>query len=172
MKHFLLFAIPVFALGCNSAAPVSNSNRSATNVTNQSNEVKSVIAHSSEGQQTGLAANSNGSSGKWSRSGDPIETAAFDSKIAAAEKAHKAKPDDESAKKALAEAYFERGFALTEARQYAAALGDYRRALKLEPDHEESQKWIDQILKIYASIGKSAPGEGEEPEPLPFKKQS
>ena len=81
----------------------------------------------------------------------------------------KAKSDDAS-KKALAQAYFERGVVLTEARQYASALGDYRRVLKLDPDHAESKKWIEQIVSIYSMHKKDAPKEGEEPPPLPFKK--
>jgi tetratricopeptide (TPR) repeat protein len=169
----LIILVPLLFAGCSSAPrPVANSNQPATNVANQSSEVKSVLAHSSEGQQPGPSSGSAGAPGKWSRSGDPVDTSAFDSKIAAAEKDHKAKPGDATAKKVLAEAYFERGFALTEVRQYAAALGDYRKALKLDPGDEESKKWIEQIENIYASIKKEAPREGEEPAPLPFKKES
>ena len=166
----LLYVLPLLYLAaCTSASrPVVNSEQPA-NVRSQSNEVKSVIAHSSEGQPR-PSANSNGAPGKWSRSGDPVDTSAYDKAIATAEKEHKARPGDDDAKKALAEAYFERGFALTEARQYASALGDYRRALKLDPDHVESKKWVEQIQKIYSSINKTAPGEGEEPAPLPLKK--
>src|SRR5690606_38983928 len=102
--------------------------------------------------------------------GDPIDTSEFDAKITAAEKAHKAKPDDKAAAAALADAYFERGFALTEARQYASALGDYRSSLKLVPTHAESKKWHDQIVSIYEMMKKEVPKEGEEPKPLPFKK--
>jgi tetratricopeptide (TPR) repeat protein len=98
--------------------------------------------------------------------GDPIDTAEFDAAIAKAQKAG----SDETAKKNLADAYFARGFALTEARQYGAALGDYRRAIKLDPDHEESKKWIDQIEGIYTMMKREAPKEGAEPPPLPFKK--
>ena len=79
------------------------------------------------------------------------------------------KPADAAAKKVVAEAYFERGVALTEARQYASALGDYRRVLKLEPDHADAKKWIDQIIGIYGMLKKEYPKEGEEPPPLPWK---
>ena len=104
--------------------------------------------------------------------GDPIDTSKFDADITSAEKELKANPSDESAKSALADAYFARGFALTEARQYASALGDYRRAVKLVPGHEESKKWIDQIVGIYSMLKKEAPKEGSEPPPLPFKKEA
>lgn len=124
------------------------------------------LAHTTENQP---AANPN-APGKFAQGGEPIDTAKFDGVIAEAEKALKSKPNDAAAKTALADAYFDRGFALTEARQYAAALGDYRKALKVVPDHEESKKWIDQIVSIYQMLNKAAPKEGEEPPPLPFKK--
>ena len=60
--------------------------------------------------------------------------------------------------------------AVRRARQYAAALGDYRRALKNDPDHEDAKKLIDQIVGIYAMLKKEYPKEGEEPAALPFKK--
>ena len=96
----------------------------------------------------------------------------FDSEIKQAETKQKANPKDETLKKSLAEAYVKRGIALTDARQYASALGDYRRALKLDPTNEEAKKWIEQIISIYESINRSYPSEGEEPPPLPFKKES
>ena len=107
---------------------------------------------------------------KWTQSGNPIETAKFDADIAKAEKDLKAKPADDAAKKALAEKYVERGQALTDARQYASALGDYRKALKLDPDNADAKKWVDQIIQIYDSINREYPPEGEEPPALPFNK--
>ncbi|MGH7782825.1 MAG: tetratricopeptide repeat protein, partial [Candidatus Binatia bacterium] len=104
-----------------------------------------------------------------SQSGNPIDTTELTDAVTNAEKASKVKPSDAS-KKALADAYFKRGFALTEARQYASALGDYRRALKSDPSNADAQQWIDQIIKIYDSMNKEAPKEGEEPPPLPYKK--
>lgn len=108
---------------------------------------------------------------KWTQSGDAIDTKEFDAEIAKAEKNLKAKPKDEAAKKALAEAYFKRGFALTDARQYASALGDYRRTLKYDPTNEEAKNGMDTIIGIYESLNREYPTEGEEPPPLPFKKE-
>ena len=168
MKIIIVVLIAIAAIGCNNAAkPVANSSPQPINAAQQSNEAKTVLAHTTENAPQKPA---DSSGGKWSASGDAIDTSSADAKIAAAEKEQKAKPSDGEAKKALAEAYFERGFALTEARQYAAALGDYRRALKYDPDHEESKKWIDQIIGIYQMLKKEAPKEGEEPKALPFKK--
>jgi len=169
MKLAIIFLLPIFAIACNkSAAPVATNTTKPINAAQQTNEAKSMIAHSSE---SGTPKPSNSNGGKWTASGDPIDTAQFNAAIAKAESSMKSKPDNAS-KALLAEAYFERGFALTEARQYASALGDYRRALKLDPNHEESKKWVEQIMGIYQMMKKDAPKEGEEPPPLPFKKSA
>ena len=132
-----------------------------------------VAAHTTENRQ--LQATPPGKSEgktKWTQSGDPIETSEFDKEIAEAEKKVKANPNDEAAKKALAEAYYKRGFALTEARQYASAIGDFRRVLKYDPENADAKKWIGTIVGIYDSINREYPKEGEEPPPLPFQKKS
>ena len=167
MKVFLMFFLAILSLSCTKSAPPVANTTKPINVAQQTNEAQTMLAHSGE-SGTPKPANPDG---KRAPSGDPIDTAKFDENIAKAEKSMKAKPDAAS-KSILAEAYFARGFALTEARQYASALGDYRRALKLEPNHEESKKWADQILGIYQMLKKDAPKEGEEPPPLPFKKQA
>lgn len=155
------------AAACSSAPrPVANSNTAGPLRAERS---ETVIAHSTENQQPPTA-NGAPAAGKWSQGGEAIDTAKFDAAIAEAEKKVKANPDDAEAKKAAAQAYFDRGFALTEARQYASAIGDYRRALKHDPNDADSKKWIEQILGIYAMLKKQAPPEGQEPPPLPFKK--
>jgi tetratricopeptide (TPR) repeat protein len=176
MKKILIFSFSALILtACGGESQTVNTNISQNIASQNSNNLTIVSSHSSN-QQT---VNSNAqivqkseTRKKWSQSGNPIDTAKFDTEIAQAEKNLKAQPKDEDAKKKLAEAYFKRGFALTEARQYASALGDYRKALKLDPNYEESKKWIDQIIGIYDSIDTEYPKEGEEPPPLPFKKES
>ena len=166
MKHIALILSVVSFIACNRAPqPVANTN---TDRPMRSEQMQTTTAHTTEGQTPKPA---DSSSGKWSQSGDPIDTSKYDAAIAVAEKLLKAR-SDETAKQGLAQALFERGFALTEARQYASALGDYRRALKLDPTHEESKKWIDQIVGIYRMLKKEPPKEGEEPPPLPFKKEA
>jgi tetratricopeptide (TPR) repeat protein len=173
MRSYLLLLSAALALaGCapNQPTVAVSQNANAASTPPRNERSTSVIGHTTE-NQTPVPANTNTAGpGKWSASGDPIDTAKFDGTIAAAEKVVKAKPGDETAKKNLAQAYYDRGAALTEARQYAAALGDYRRALKYDPSHEESKDWIDQIEKIYKMLKKEAPKEGQEPPPLPFKK--
>ena len=167
MRVPFLLAISLFAVACSNAPQVAQQTNNNSNRPMRSEQMQNVTAHTTENQPP---KDSNSNSGKWSASGDAIDTAKFDGVIAEGEKALKAKPEDPAAKTALAEAYFDRGFALTNARQYAAAIGDYRRALKHDPNHDESKKWIAQIEGIYKMLKKEAPREGEEPAALPFKK--
>jgi tetratricopeptide (TPR) repeat protein len=132
--------------------------------------MQSTAVHTTENGPAPTPA-ADGSPTKWTQSGNPIDTAKFDGMIDVTQKALKAKPADESTKNSAAQAYFDRGFALTEARQYASALGDYRKALKIDPNHEESKKWIEQIIGIYSMMKKDYPKEGEEPPALPFKSE-
>lgn len=171
MKLSLLILAAITAAACNSAAPKptpsANANSADRPMRSEQMQQQNTIAHTTENQPPNPNA-----PGKFAQGGEPIDTAKFDGVIAEAEKTLKSKPNDPQAKNMVAEAYFDRGFALTEARQYAAALGDYRKALKYVPDHEESKKWIDQITGIYKMLKKEAPKEGEEPAPLPFKKEA
>jgi tetratricopeptide (TPR) repeat protein len=173
MKSHLLIILLLFSVSCGNNSPQVAQNANSNSNAQQpmrAEKLESTTAHTTE-NQTPKPANANSANGgKWSQSGEPIDTAKFDGTIAEAEKTFKAKATDEAAKKTLAEAYFDRGFALTEARQYAAALGDYRRALKYDPNHEEAKKWMEQIINIYAMLKKDYPKEGEEPPALPFKK--
>lgn len=172
MKRFFVFiAFAGLSAACAQGPQQSaNSNNSAANAPLRAEKLQTTTAHTSENQPPpaeSLSAKPAGpQSGKWSQGGDPIDTSSFDAKIKSAEEAVKA---GKASKEDLAQAYFERGFALTEARQYASALGDYRRALKNDPNHEESKKWVDQIIGIYSMMKKEYPKEGEEPEPLPWK---
>ncbi|MBA2378755.1 MAG: tetratricopeptide repeat protein [Blastocatellia bacterium] len=170
MKILFLAVAALVAAGCSAgASPVSNAPAdSGSDAPLRAEKMQSTLDRTLENQPPRAAASPNGG-GKWTQSGDPIDTKEFDAAIAKANKDLKARPDDATAKASAVEAYFSRGFALTEARQYASALGDYRRALKLDPDHAESQKWEQQIIGIYTMMKKDYPKEGEEPPPLPFK---
>lgn len=174
MRQTLIIALAVVAGACGNSAPVVQNTTPVNTSGTPLDRPQTVTAHTTENQPpAAIGSNSNTTSAptaKWSASGEPIDTAKFDGTIAAGEKIVKAKPADAEAKKNLAQAYFDRGMALTDARQYAAALGDYRRALKLDPEHQESRDWINQIVGIYQMLKKEPPKEGEEPAPLPFKK--
>ncbi len=169
MKYTAIFLLAALAAGCDSSSQPLAQNSAPSSEPIRSGQMQSTIPHTTENQQPGTPVKPTG--GKWSADGTPIDTAKYDKAIADAEKVLKAKPNDAEAKKELGKAYFERGFALTEARQYASALGDYRRALKNDPTHEEAKKWEQQIIGIYEMMKKEYPKPGEEPTPLPFKKE-
>lgn len=172
MKLAIIALLAFVAAGCNNAAsPVQSNANSQTAGSATSGTPQTVIAHSSENKQLNTAP-APGEKAKWTQSGDPIDTKEFDSGITAAERALSAKPTNETLKKTLAEAYYKRAVALTDARQYASAIGDYRRAFKNDPTKAEAKEWIDKIIMIYDGLNKSYPKEGEEPPPLPFKKET
>lgn len=166
MKVILIFAAVFVAFGCDTNRPVPQNSNTAT--TNSSPEkAQTAIAHSSENKMPSSAPSSGS---KWTQSGDAFDTSEFDAAVISAEKGLSAKPADDKLKLALGAAYLKRATALTEKRQYASALGDYRRTLKHDPSNAEAKQWIEQIMNIYKSINRSYPAEGEEPPPLPFNK--
>lgn len=175
MKYLAIIGFAFLFIACgNSSASVQNTN--AASAPQRAEKLQSTTVHTTEGQATPPVVNENAATaadsakgGKFSQGGNPIDTTEFNKAIAAAQREMKPNPKNEEARKKVAQAYFERGFALTEARQYAAALKDYRSALKLVPDHEESLKWEKQIIGIYEMMKKEFPKPGEEPDPLPWK---
>lgn len=182
MKKIALINICLlFFIGCSDAPKTVQQNTTVPQninapVQNAPNDLTSVSSHSQDKKSVGVSAEDpgtvqkSGEKTKWTQSGNPIDVSGFDSEIKQVQDKMKANPKNEDLKKSLADAYLKRGMALTEARQYATALGDYRKVQKLDPENEEAKKWIAQIVGIYESINRSYPGEGEEPPPLPFKK--
>ena len=164
MKFTIIAILLMASFGCSDSARPVSQNTNSSSVPSTPDRSQTAIAHSSENQTPPSG------KPKWAASGDPIDTTALDSAIATAEKAVSGKPSDATVKKALGEAFYKRAVALTEARQYASALGDYRRALKNDPGKAEAKEWIEKIIMIYDGLGKDSPKEGEEPPPLPFKK--
>jgi tetratricopeptide (TPR) repeat protein len=170
MKIILLLIISAIIIGCSKAPVAVQQNSNTGPQPDRSERTQTVIAHSSENQPAPMPNNSGEpATSKWTQGGSAIDTSKFDEAIDAADKNVKAKPNDEAAKKTLSRAFFDRAVALTDARQYASALGDYRRAVKYDPTNQEAKDWIDQIVMIYGSMKRESPKEGEEPPPLPYK---
>ena len=168
MKILTIVSFAVFAFGCaNSATPVAQ-NANSVSANRLPERPQTAIAHGPEMQRTDPSTSAPKS--RWSQAGDPVDTSKEDAAIMAAEKTLREKPADADAKRALGAAFFKRASLLTEARQYASALGDYRRSLKHDPSNAEAKEWIDRIVSIYASINKESPKEGEEPPPLAYDK--
>ena len=174
LKAIIIFSAGIFLLSCaaNTNLPTKNANIPPPENSNNSLTVSSRSQNNSANPPVASSTivPKSGAKTKWTQGGAPIDTKEFDAEIAKAEKNLKAKPKDETAKRALAESYFKRGFALTEARQYAAALGDYRKALKLDPNYVEAKTWINQIIEIYDGLNKDYPEEGKEPPALSSNK--
>ncbi|MDQ4123373.1 MAG: tetratricopeptide repeat protein [Acidobacteriota bacterium] len=177
---FLIISIG-FLVSCSNSpqqAQVSNTNTGA--IVTKANENSPLIASSHGAKQSSTPPATTSGSNSGSSSAAPvmtgnataIDTSEYDAAIAKAEKDFKAKSKDETAKKALADAYAKRAFALTQAAQYRAALGDFRKSLKLDPKNEEARAMHDQIVDIFKSLNREPPAEGAEPTPLPFKKES
>lgn len=172
-KKIILIFLGAGLLGCSnqtqSVNQTANTNISAQRSSNQ----LTGSSHRADKSATPNSANSapaNRSSSGGSPMGRPIDVSEMNAKIEEAEKNYKAKANDVKAKEELARAYFIRAFALTEAAQYRAALGDFRKGLKLKPDDEKAKQMHDQIIDIFKSIGREPPKEGEEPPPMPFNK--
>lgn len=154
LSAIIIAALVTAACSESNIRPISNT-ETANAATPQS-----VIAHTTENKPANTA--------KWTPGGEAIDTKELDAAIMKAEKETAANRDNATTKKALGEAFYRRAVALTEARQYAAAIGDYRRALKNDPANADAKVWIDKITAIYASMAKQPPNEGEEPAALPF----
>ncbi|MDH3492928.1 MAG: hypothetical protein OEM82_05215 [Acidobacteriota bacterium] len=176
MRTIIILTAAVLLFGCGNAPEVKE--EPVTNTRNQSDRVADTVAsHTVEGDRDKKnrpdiavpPAPNEGAKRKWSRSGDPIDTSKFDAAIESAAADLKANPSDAALQKALGTAYFRRGVALTAARQYASAIGDFRKAVKNDPANSEAKQQIAVITSIYDSMNIESPKEGEEPPPLEFE---
>src|SRR3954467_2597382 len=120
MRSIGLLIFAAISFGCATAPqPIQSNAASANTPLNEGGQ--NMIAHSSE--NPGGPAVKSGEKTKWSQGGEPIDTKPYDDAIKAAEK---------GPPKANAEAFNKGAVARPEARQYASALGDYRKAAKLD----------------------------------------
>jgi hypothetical protein len=95
-----------------------------------------------------------------------LDTAALDAKVEKAEAKAKAGGATQADKLAAAAAYLERGNLYRDAGQpslYKFALGDYRYALRYQPDNAEAREKMNEIVSIYQSMGRPVPENGNEP---------
>jgi tetratricopeptide (TPR) repeat protein len=142
--------------GCGNEPTLVSNQTAAANANTQSNS----------STQAGMPArNASPAPGKTA-GGEYIDTSEYDAKIKRVEEQAKKKPNDDAVRKQLAQAYLERANALTQARQYQAALGDYRRTLRYDSNNEEARYWSDTIIGILKQMNREVPAEGAEPAPL------
>jgi tetratricopeptide (TPR) repeat protein len=162
----------IFTACGNTNQPTVNTNAVPPPVTTTQNNSNSLVVSSHSTDKTTAPSNPSNSANSQSPASPmskPVDVTEMTAKIEKNDKELKAKPTDAKAKENLAAAYFERAFALTEAAQYRAALGDFRKGLKLNPNNKEAKAMHDQIIGIFKSIGREPPKEGDEPPPLPIK---
>lgn len=176
MKNLAILALFFLLTSCSSFNATSrlgdgNTNKSVNGAQSEkSNSVENLLAsgHSSEkGQNSTSEKKQTSTESPMAR---PIDVSEMTAEIEKAKAAYEKNPKDKKAQERLAQAYFKRAFALTEAAQYRAALGDFRKGLKLKPDDKDAKAMHDRILSIFASLKREPPKEGEEPPPLPFNK--
>lgn len=179
MKKLTILSLMTLAsIGCTTATQqTTNTNVAMPNkavvATQKPDDSTVVSSHSSGAEKSSAmppAAGSSTSSSGASPMSKAIDVSQMTADIEKADKAYKQNQNDEKAKDKLAQAYFVRGLALTEAAQYRAALGDLRKGLKLKPDDAEAKAMHDQIIEIFQSLQREPPKEGEEPPPLPIGK--
>jgi tetratricopeptide (TPR) repeat protein len=175
MKKLLFLSfIALISIGCDSSAQTIVETNSSNVTAVKKEDTQTVAAHTTE-TQSPVSSRTNTNSSDNSKGNSPmskaIDVSEMTANIEKAEKEYKAKPKDAKAKENLATAYFERAFALTEAAQYRAAIGDFRKGLKLNPDNKEAKDMYDQTILIFKSLGREPPKEGEEPAPLPIDKK-
>ena len=100
--------------------------------------------------------------------GSPVDTAEIDRDIKRLEASTK---KDADSQQQLAKAYAARAAKLTGVRQYRAALGDWRRAARLDPANVEAREMVGTITSILQSMNRPVPAPGTEPTPLPPPKR-
>ncbi|MBA3694421.1 MAG: hypothetical protein H0W77_13465 [Acidobacteria bacterium] len=164
-KIIILNFLALISIGCSNAVqqtqPAANTNIAVQTLNNSA----IVSSHSSETEKTRPPQSNKSFQGESSPMARPIDVSKMNADIEKAEKEFKKNP---KGREALAKMYFTRAFALTEAAQYRAALGDFRKGLKLSPNDEDAKAMHDRIIDIFKSINREPPKEGEEPSPLPF----
>ncbi|HEV2802974.1 MAG TPA: tetratricopeptide repeat protein [Pyrinomonadaceae bacterium] len=111
----------------------------------------------------GVVPPAGGASGGSAAKPTGIDTSVLDAKIEKAEAKAKASGASQVDKNAAAAAYLERGNVYRDAGQpvlYRYALGDYRRALRYQPDNAEAREKMNEIVSIYQGMGRPVPENG------------
>jgi hypothetical protein len=170
MRNFVLAlacGTALFASGCGTPSATNNSNTNSAATSNQSSRASNTglpPVSSAHGDNV-IPPPANAPAAATSSSAKPgIDTAVLDTKIERAEA--KAKSGNQADKLAAAAALVERANVYRDAGQpalYKFALGDYRRALRYQPDNAEARAKMNEIVGIYQSMGRPVPENGNEP---------
>lgn len=158
----LLSAILSSSCGGNAPAPTAarNANAPASNA-------QTSIQHGPSSSNLGAASShgGGGAAGGAPSTTAPVATPELDAKIEKAEAKAKAAGAGAADKKAAASAYFERADFFRgqgDPKLYRFALRDYRIGLRYDPAAEEPRAKMDEIVRIYESMGRPVPDLGNE----------
>jgi tetratricopeptide (TPR) repeat protein len=169
MRTILINAACCLALlalgGCGGSAPVATNQQA----TAPADRAATSNAQNTQGAPVAAASPRASTTTTAAGGGEPVDTSKYDAEIKRLEEKAKKGSADQGTRLALSKAYTDRGDALTGVRQYRAALGDYRRALRNDPNNEQAQQMSGTIISILKSMGRDVPPEGQEPAPLPLK---
>jgi hypothetical protein len=98
MKNFIFLGLLSLALtACAGNAPTVSQQPVGNANTFNKQDTQTVAAHTTENSLPSSSAPKTDGKSKWTQSGNPIDTTAFDAEIEKAEKNLKAKPKDEAA---------------------------------------------------------------------------
>jgi hypothetical protein len=170
-KSFIASALLASALlaSCGGANPPTTTSRQNSNA--PANAAQTSIQHGTSPANLGVAS-SHGGSGEAAGGGaaasatkPPVETPELDAKIQKAEAKARASGAGAADKKAAAAAYFARAdFYRDEGMPalYKFALRDYRIGLRYDPSATEAREKMDEIVKIYQSMGRPVPELGND----------
>lgn len=148
----------------NAGGAAANGNQTSATRPAQTANLPPVSSAHGGNNPAGGAPAANSAGGSTRPSG--IDTAALDAKIEKAEAKAKAGGATQADKLAAASAYLERGNIYRDAGQpalYKFALGDYRHALRYQPDNAEAREKMNEIVSIYQSMGRPVPDNGTQP---------
>ncbi len=172
MKKILILSLfALFAAACGEQPPTTAGNQqNNVNISVNQTDNRLTVSSRSQGNTQTASVPTGGNQTNASPMAKAVDVSKETEEIEKAKAAYDKNQKRDEAKNALAKAYFDRGFILTEAAQYRAAMGDFRKGLKLDPNDEKAKNMYDEIVRIFASIGREPPKEGEEPPPMPVNK--
>jgi len=139
----------------NANAPANNAQTSIQHGVNPSSNLGPASSHGGGGASGGAASTT-----------APVATPELDAKVEKAEAKAKAAGAGEADRKAAAAAYFERADFFRDQgdpKLYRFALRDYRIGLRYDPTAREPRAKMDEIVRIYESMGRPVPDLGNEP---------
>jgi hypothetical protein len=172
----LLLAFGVFGLACSGAPPATSpgadqagtgASQSPAPPSANTGPAASIAPQAAPSLASAHGGGGGNAAGGQASSEKPdIDTAALDAKITKAEAKAKAGGASSADKQAAAAAYVERAnvyYNAGQPRLYKFALGDFRRALRYDPENADAKEKMEMLVSIYQSMGRPIPNNGNEP---------